>query len=220
MIVLENGDKWIIDTSEIRDADYLEACKGNLPLTEIKDFVERLCKSYNCDNDREDRGVEHLTPCKLTDLFAEGYWDSDFDAFGEILGSVALSAITHPWARVYRMPWNTVIVVFIRADSGGYDIEIATKTYDSYDCYLESIRTLFVIDTTQRSKNMERLNTKMPAKDKERKITIQITLTVNPKHIDLEDFLLYLPEKLTGCLCDAECVLDDELYDEDVTVHG
>lgn len=53
---------------------------------------------------------------------------------------------------------------------------------------------------------------------KDKKIIIQIKLTVNSKHADLEDFLLYLPEKFTSCLCDEECVLDDELYDEDVEV--
>lgn len=57
-------------------------------------------------------------------------------------------------------------------------------------------------------------------KNKEQKVLIQVTLTVDPEHPDLEDFLLYLPEKLTSCLCsdDEDCVLDDELYDEDVEV--
>ena len=56
-------------------------------------------------------------------------------------------------------------------------------------------------------------------KDKEQQIIIQVKITVNPEHPDLDDFLSYLPENLTGCLCqDADCVLTDELYDEDVKV--
>lgn len=55
--------------------------------------------------------------------------------------------------------------------------------------------------------------------DKEQQITIQVKLTVNPEHSDLEDFLTYLPENLTECLCmDESCVLTDELYDEDIKV--
>jgi hypothetical protein len=56
------------------------------------------------------------------------------------------------------------------------------------------------------------------SENKEQQITIQVKLTINPDHPDLDDFLTYLSETLTNCLCeDDSCVLDD-IYDKDVEV--
>lgn len=133
MIILKNGDKWIIDEEETKDLDYEEACKGNVPLTEIKDFIKKLCKAYEHDNDC---GDENVDPRKLTDRFEGGYWDCNFDVFKEVFGSVAVSVITNPWSTVYKMPWNDFIVVFAQADCGGYDVETAIKVYNCYADYL------------------------------------------------------------------------------------
>jgi hypothetical protein len=54
-----------------------------------------------------------------------------------------------------------------------------------------------------------------------KRIRVSFTLLVNDKHPDYDDFMLYMPEKLTSCFCldDVESVVEsDELYDEDVKV--
>lgn len=132
MIILENGDKWIIDDEELDNLDYDEACKGNVPFTDIKDFVERVCENHRHDN--KNKGL--LTPRKLTFTEDEegGYWDCNFDVFKEVLGSVAVAVISNPWSTVYKMPWNDVIVVFTQ--SAGCDAETVTKKYNCYTNYL------------------------------------------------------------------------------------
>lgn len=134
MIILENGDKWIIDAKEIKDMDYTEATQGKVPLTNLEHFVERLCEAYRYDNQNR----ESLLPRKLTGTEEEerGYWDANFDVFSEVLGSVATITTSNPWSKVYKMPWNDVIVVFVQADGGGYDVERAVKRYDCYTDYL------------------------------------------------------------------------------------
>lgn len=138
MITLSNGDRWIIDDSEWEDQDieYEEACKGNIPETDVRDFVEKLCKSRSCD----DNTHEYFEPRKLTtEHFSDGYWDCNFDPFSEVFGSIAGTIISNPWSTVYVMPWNEVIVVFQRADSGGYDVETVVKVYDCFDTYFKQV---------------------------------------------------------------------------------
>jgi len=55
-------------------------------------------------------------------------------------------------------------------------------------------------------------------KMKEKRIFIQVGVTIDLDHEDLEDFLTYLPEKLTGFVTNEDAVLEDELYDEDVKI--
>lgn len=136
MIVLNNGDKWIIDDSEYENMDYVEACKGNVPLTEIKDFVERLCEAHKYDNDHR----ELLTPRKLTDRAGCQYWDANHDVFKEVLGSIANSVRSNPWSAIYEMPWGDIIVVFIQPDCGGYDVEVAVKVYTDYWDYFNAVQ--------------------------------------------------------------------------------
>lgn len=130
MIILSNGDKWIIDDSEWVDADidYMEACKGNIPRTNVRDFVKKLC-----DDD------SHDIPRKLTHEFPEGYWDADFDPYKEVLGSIAVASILNPWSEVYCMPWGEVIVVYRKADGGGYDVMTATEVYKCPEDYFAAV---------------------------------------------------------------------------------
>lgn len=54
-----------------------------------------------------------------------------------------------------------------------------------------------------------------------RRINVSFTLLVDDKHPNYDDFMLYMPEKLTECFClnGVESVVEsDELYDEDVKV--
>ena len=53
---------------------------------------------------------------------------------------------------------------------------------------------------------------------KEKKIFIQMGVTIDLDNEELEDFLTYLPEKLTGFVTNEDSVLEDELYDEDVKI--
>lgn len=135
MIILENGDKWIIDDEEIDNLDYEKACKGNVSLTSLEHFIERLCEAKRYDN----QNGELLLPRKLTDQLG-GYWDCNFDVFKEVLGSVAISVLSNPWSTVYKMPWNDIIVVFTQPD-GGCDVETAVKKYSCYTEYLLAVTT-------------------------------------------------------------------------------
>ena len=137
MITLPNGNKWIIDDLEIKDLNYAEACKGNVPETEIKNFVERLCKAFRHDD--KDGKSECLLPRKLTEKF-DGYWDCNFDVFKEVLGSIAKSVKSNPWSVVYEMPWDSIVVVFEQADCGGYDAETAVKVYSDYWEYFNAVQ--------------------------------------------------------------------------------
>lgn len=147
MITLKNGDKWIIDGSEYDGIDYKEACKGNIPKTGTRDFVEKLCKARGYDN----KNRAYIEPRKLVDCETykslvppwdgepSGYWDCNFDVFNEVLGSVAVYTKSNPWSTIYEMPWGSIIVVFQRADCGGYDVEIAVRVYDCYSDYLKDV---------------------------------------------------------------------------------
>ena len=135
MITLKNGDKWILDDLEIKGLDYAEACKGNVPSTEVKDFIEKLCKNCRHDNNKS----ELMLPRKLTKEF-DGYWDCNFNPFDEVFGSVAKSVKYNPWSTVYEMPWGDVIVVFTQPDCGGYDVETVVKVYSDYWVYFDAVQ--------------------------------------------------------------------------------
>ena len=53
---------------------------------------------------------------------------------------------------------------------------------------------------------------------KEKKIFIQMGVTVDLGNEDLEDFLAYLPEKFTGFVTNEAVIMEDELYDEDIKI--
>ena len=135
MITLPNGDKWIYDEEEYksRGISYEEACKGNIPQTTIKSFVEKIYKAHNRDDNST---LPFYVPRKLIKEFDKGHWDCNFDVFKEVFGSVAISVLSNPWSTVYKMSWNDYVVVFVQADCGGYDCETALKVYNCYSNYL------------------------------------------------------------------------------------
>lgn len=91
--------------------------------------------------------------------------------------------------------------------SGDEDLHITIDTSDSE-----------FIDVNGTTYRMVKENKMKVFGNKEQQITIQVKIIVDPEHPDLDDFLTYLSENLTNCLCeDDSCVLDD-IYDEDVKV--
>lgn len=124
MITLSNGDKWITSDREWEDAGITdeEACKGNIPATTVREFIEKLCE--------DNRWCDAL---KLTDRYG-GYWDVNFDCLSEVLGDTAVGQLHIDMMDVYEMLWGHIYVVYYRPDSGGYDAERLVKRYDSaYD---------------------------------------------------------------------------------------
>ena len=130
MIELSNGDKWILDDSEHKDIPYKEAIKGNIPLMKKREFIDQICNSVN------DKCEVYYIPRKLTTQM-NGYWDANFDVFAEVFGDIAIKTKKLPWADIYIMPWDEVIVVYTTVDCGGYDACNGIAKYKDYDEYLE-----------------------------------------------------------------------------------
>lgn len=137
MIVLSNGDKWVLDDSEWKDAgiEYKEARKGNLPITDTRESIKILCAYYSKDDHPD--APDFMCPRKLTNEFG-GYWDANYSALSEILGDVALRELNNDWSHVYEMSWGEVIVVYEGSD-GGYDAAVFTKTFNSYEEYHKAV---------------------------------------------------------------------------------
>jgi len=53
---------------------------------------------------------------------------------------------------------------------------------------------------------------------KEKKIFIQIGVTVDLDNEDLEDFLAYLPEKLSSFIAREDVIIEDTLYGQDIEI--
>lgn len=139
MITLSNGDKWVIDNSEWQDAgiDYEEACKGNIPETDKRKFVERLCAYHK----RGSESDEYLLPKKLIfdKTFPDGYWDFNFDVFSEVFGDLATRKFSTPWCDVYTMPWAKVLVLYYVSDEDGYNSTAYVEVYDDFDQYTTAV---------------------------------------------------------------------------------
>jgi hypothetical protein len=133
VIVLSNGDKWIIDDSEWKEAGipYEEAKEGNLPITPVEDFIKAVCDYYTTDE-------SHVDPRKWTNRYG-GYWDANFDVFKEVFSDIAGHKIENPWSTVYEMPWGKIIVVFYIPDSGGYDCQYLVEIYDNREEYMKQV---------------------------------------------------------------------------------
>jgi hypothetical protein len=131
MITLSNGDKWIIDESEV-DGDSKgnmpktceEVC--NLPETPIREFIEKLISD------------EYYVPRKLTSEFG-GYWNCNFDSLKEILSDVAVKILQNDFSKVYEMPWMEVLVVYKCADSGGYDVTTKVARFANREEYMKAV---------------------------------------------------------------------------------
>jgi len=147
MIILSDGSKWILDASEWKNAgiEYEEACKGNIPITDTKEFIKALCAYHSEENETEEShpdAPDFMLPRKLTAGItsgSEGYWDANFNPLVEILGDVATKIISNPWSQVYEMPWGEVIVVYEGRDCGGYDTAVFTKVYNDFASYLSVV---------------------------------------------------------------------------------
>ena len=130
MITLSNGDKWVIDDKEWKDANipYEEAIKGNIPETSVREFVEELF-------DNQD---DLILPRKLTIDAGAGYWNANF-SISEVLDDVSVRKIENDWSSVYEMPWGHVYIVYEQSDGGGYDVEIGLKRFESAEEYTKEV---------------------------------------------------------------------------------
>lgn len=128
MIILSDGSKWVIDSSEWKDAGipYEDAKKCKIPLTSKREFVRMLVEPSS-----------GFLPRKWTPE-TNGYWDCHFDV-SEVLEDIATRKVVTPWSRVYEMPWKEVIVMFEEADSGGYDVRTSVVAYLNYAEYLKAV---------------------------------------------------------------------------------
>ncbi len=133
MIILSNGDYWILDDSEWKDAgiSYEDATACKIPLMPIRKFIEKLVAA----NESED---EYLLPRKWTNEFPEGYWDCNFDVYDEVFADAAVQTIINDWSTVYIMPWQHVYVVYKDVDSGGYDACTKVTKLESVDMYIKA----------------------------------------------------------------------------------
>lgn len=51
---------------------------------------------------------------------------------------------------------------------------------------------------------------------KEKQIYIQIKLSVDLDHEDLEDYLLYMAHHATSMIINEDSIVEDEIFDEDI----
>jgi len=125
VIVLSNGDKWILNNSEWLDADisYEDVAIGKLPIMPIREFIEKL--------DALDGPV---LARKWTDQYG-GYWAANFNVYEEVFTDAASEIISNLWSKVYVMPWGHVYVVYQESDGGGYDICTRMSRLESFEAY-------------------------------------------------------------------------------------
>ncbi|HLD91013.1 MAG TPA: hypothetical protein VI911_08385 [Patescibacteria group bacterium] len=129
MIVLPNGDKWILDDSEWKDAgiSYEDACACKLPIMSNEEFINEL---INPTNNNPFEGLK--LPRKWTTEF-NGYWDCNFSVF-EIFDALCTKKITTPWLLLYVMPWGKVLVVYTEVNDCG-EAETGYMMYNSMEEY-------------------------------------------------------------------------------------
>ena len=134
MIVLSNGDKWILDDSEWEAAgiSYEDATACKLPIMTPRRFIEKLVAA-------NEPGGKYLLPRKWTNAFPEGYWDCNFDPYKEVFTDAAIRTITNDWSTVYVMRWGHIYVIYQKADSGGYDVCTGIAKFESFEAYTKAI---------------------------------------------------------------------------------
>jgi hypothetical protein len=134
MITLSNGDKWIIDDSEVEGRDEPQSFEeaGNLPETTAREFIDQLV----------DRKV-YTSPQKLVrgheGCENYGYWDYNSNPYVEILSDVAVKTIKNDFSAVHEMPWGEVLVAYRDVDSGGYDSCIKVARFANREEYMKSV---------------------------------------------------------------------------------
>lgn len=115
MITLPNGDKWIIDDSELKNT-----VNDIVPETKIEDFLKQLLYP-----EEEDCFI----PRKYINENG-GCWDANFNAHKEILEALAVNIIHVNFFDAYEMPSGEIHVVYQHsAAHDGYDVEIGVISY-------------------------------------------------------------------------------------------
>lgn len=132
MIILSNGDKWILDDSEWEGAGipYDDAKDCKLPIMSIREFIEKLVVANESDD-------AYFIPRKWTE-FMGGYWDANFDPYGEVFADAAIQTVTNDWSKVYVMPWGHVYVIYKDVDSGGSDACTKVTKLESVHIYIKA----------------------------------------------------------------------------------
>jgi hypothetical protein len=133
VIVLLDGNKWILDASEWKsnDISYEDACACKIPIMSYREFVEEIVEATNSSN-------KFLIPRKhtITKSFPKGYWDANFGVFDEVFPAIASCTNILPWAKVFEMPWGVVYVLYFTANCCG-EAEIHVKAYKNIKEYLK-----------------------------------------------------------------------------------
>lgn len=123
MITLSNGDRWIIDESELTSDD--NGVPNKLKEISAREFVEKLLSN-------------EFFPRKLVNHedFDEGYWCANFDAHKEVLGTIAVWTKNLEFCVVHEMPWGEVIVVYLKGD---YSVEKGFKAFHDKKAYMDAV---------------------------------------------------------------------------------
>jgi hypothetical protein len=123
MLILPNGDKWVLDDSEWKDAgiSYEDACACKLPIMSNEEFINALISPGG-----------FKLPRKWTTEF-NGYWDGNFSVF-EIFDALCTKKITTPGLLLYVMPWGKVLVVYTEVNDCG-EAETGYMVYNSMEEY-------------------------------------------------------------------------------------
>lgn len=134
MIILSNGDKWVLDDSEWEDRgiSYEDATACKIPLMPVREFIEKLAAANESDD-------EYLIPGKWTNAFPEGYWDANFNVYEEVFMDASAWTIDNDWSTVYVMPWDHVYVIYQKADSGGYDVCTGIAKFENITEYQKAV---------------------------------------------------------------------------------
>ncbi len=119
MLTLPNGDKWILDDSELPATDLLHL---DLPAeVSAKEFVQQLVERWG-----------EIYPRKGTKEFHDGlYWDCNFNVCDEVLGTICTNYLKNIFFKVYEMPWKEILVVYAAADEGGYEVTTKIASFAS-----------------------------------------------------------------------------------------
>ncbi len=127
MLILPNGDKWIVDNKEWQDAgiSYSDACKCKIPETSYEEFIADMLSNK--------RYIPHKHT--ITKTFPNGYWDANFDPFSEVFEALAVVKRRLPWSNVFILPNKKVYVVYMGVESNEEECGYEVKVYNNVDEY-------------------------------------------------------------------------------------
>lgn len=125
MIILPNGDKWIIDDRELNGLSDEDISNGKIPITSIENFINDLVKG-DC------------LPRKLVN--EEGWgncWDCNFDPYKEVLEGFAVRSVTTEFMTAYDLVNGKVAVVYITSNGSTSSKKI--KLYENSEEYMRAV---------------------------------------------------------------------------------